>query len=432
MITDDALSAAPLHRGRIFVLALLALFTAGAAVSLRAATAVHMRVDYLGDGAQAGEMIGAVLGAAFAGFAITLFLVSAVLARVGFGRALAAAAALLLAGFVLVCFAGSLGLSPYQGLLVGMVVQGLGWGLVETVINPLTSALYPEDRVSRLSILHAWYPAGVVAGSLIGLFGDQAGIAWRLMYVPLGGLCVVFGIMALKERLPDVSLSTNAPVTPGEMIRATLQNPTIFLWVVLMMFTASTEFAPGQWVDVALSQIVGMRGILLLAYVSGLMFVMRHFAGPLVKRLSNVGLLIFSAVFATVGLYGLSLARDPAGALLAATGWGFGVCYFWPTMLATVAERYPRSGTMVFGLMGSAGALSTYVVLPTLGVIYDRAKLAAAHGDAQLAANAQGAQLHDILTAAAAASFRAVALIPLCLVVIFSLIALADRARKAK
>ena len=33
-------------------------------------------------------MIGTVLGAAFAGFAITLFLVSAVLARVGFGRAL--------------------------------------------------------------------------------------------------------------------------------------------------------------------------------------------------------------------------------------------------------------------------------------------------------------------------------------------------------
>jgi MFS family permease len=434
MIIDDAGSAAPLHRGRIFVLALMALFTAGAAVSLRAATAVHMRVDYLDalDKARAGEMIGTVLGAAFAGFAITLFLVSAVLARVGFGRALTAAAVLLLAGFVLVSFAGSLGLSPYHGLLVGMVVQGLGWGLVETVINPLTSALYPEGRVSRLSILHAWYPAGVVAGSLIGIFGDQAGLSWRLMYVPLGVLCVIFGVMAMKERLPDVGLSTDAPVTTGEMIRATLQSPTIFLWVVLMMFTASTEFAPGQWVDVALSQIVGMRGILLLAYVSGLMFVMRHFAGPLVKRLSNVGLLIFSAAFATVGLYGLSLAQGPVGALVAATGWGFGVCYFWPTMLATVAERYPRSGTMVFGLMGSAGALSTYVVLPTLGAIYDQAKLAAAHGDAQLAANAQGQQLHDILTAAAAASFRAVALIPLCLIVIFSAIAVADRMRKPK
>ncbi len=38
----------------------------------------------------------------------------------------------------------------------------------------------------------------------------------------------------------------------------------------------------------------------------------------------------------------------------------------------------------------------------------------------------------DILTAAAAASFRAVALIPFCLVFIFTAIAVADRMRKAK
>jgi MFS family permease len=428
------IDSAPLNRGRIFVLSLLALFTAGAAVSVRAATAVHMRADYLDalDPVHAGEMIGTVLGSAFAGFAVTLFLVSAVLARIGFGRALAAAAVLLIAGCLLVAFAGSLGLSPYAGLLIGMVVQGFGWGLVETVINPLTSALYPHDRVARLSILHAWYPGGLVAGSMLALAVDGMGLPWRLDLAVLCVLALVFGTLALKERLPDVSFSTDAPVTPGEMIKATLQHPTIFLWVLLMTFTASTEFAPGQWVDVALSQIVGMRGILLLAYVSGLMFVMRHFAGPLVKRLSNVGLLIFSAVFATIGLFALSRAHDPASALIAATAWGFGVCYFWPTMLATVAERYPRSGTMVFGLMGSAGALATYLVLPQLGAIYDSAKLAAAHGDANLAANAQGAQLHDILTAAASASFRAVALIPFCLVFIFTAIALADRLRKQK
>ena len=80
--------------------------------------------------------------------------------------------------------------------------------------------------------------------------------------------------------------------------------------------------------------------------------------------------------------------------------------------------------------MGSAGAACTYVVLPYLGAVYDKAKLAAAGGDANLAANAQGAQLHDILTAAAAASFRTAALIPLCLIVIFIAIAVADRMQK--
>jgi MFS family permease len=428
----STIDAPPLRRGRLFIVALMALFTAGAAVSMRAATAVHMRSEYLDpiNKLNAGEMIGTVLGAAFAGFAITLLLVSAVLAKIGFRNALIAAAALLIAGFAIVAEAGSLGVSPYTGLLVGMVVQGLGWGLVETVINPLTSAVYAQDRVSRLSILHAWYPAGVVGGALMGLAVDGAGVPWRLELAVLTVLCLAFATLAALEPFPPVSASTAAPVTPGEMIKATLHSPTIFLWVILMMFTASTEFAPGQWVDVALSQIVGMRGIWLLVYVSGLMFVMRHFAGPLVKRLSNVGLLIFSAVFATIGLFALSKAHDPVSALVAATAWGFGVCYFWPTMLATVAERYPRSGTLVFGLMGSAGAASTYVVLPYLGGISDRAKLAAAGGDPAVAANAQGAQLHDILAAAATASFRAVALIPLCLIVIFAAVKLADRMRQ--
>jgi len=356
--------------------------------------------------------------------------VSSVLAAIGFRRALIAAALFLIAGLAMVAEAGSFGVSPYYGLLIGMLVQGVGWGLVETVINPLTSALYPEDRVHRLSILHAWYPAGVVGGSLLGLATDGAALPWRWELLVLALLATLFAALTWGERLPEVSRSTDAPVSTGEMLRATIRQPTIFLWVGLMMFTATTEFAPGQWVDVALSQIVGMRGILLLAYVSGLMFVMRHFAGPLVKRLSNVGLLMFSAAFATAGLFALGVAHDPVSALVAATGWGFGVCYFWPTMLATVAERYPRCGTMVFGLMGAAGAASTYVVLPILGDVYDRARLAAAGGNAALAAHAQGAELTRILTAAAAASFRAVALIPLALIFIFAGIAIADRLRK--
>jgi MFS family permease len=419
-MTDNA---TPLRRGRIFVVTLLALFTAGAAVSLRAVTAVHMRTDYLDaiDKVRAGEMLGTVLGAAFIGFALTLFFVSPVLAAIGFRRALIAAAALLVAGFVMVGHAASLGVSPYTGLLVGMVVQGLGWGLVETVINPLTSALYPEDRVGRLGILHAWYPAGVVGGALIGLAADGAGWPWRFEFVIVGAFALLFAGLAWIEKFPPVSASTDAPVSPGEMIEATLHSPILIFWVVLMMFTASTEFAPGQWVDVALSQIVGMRGIWLLVFVSALMFVLRHFAGPLAHRFGNIGLLIFSSVFATLGLYALSFANSPATAILAAVLWGLGVAYFWPTMLATVAERYPRSGTIVFGTMGAAGAASTFVVLPYIGALSDQAKLTAA---------SQGQTAGQILQTAATVSFQAIALIPLCLIVIFIGVAVADRMRK--
>ena len=58
--------------------------------------------------------------------------------------------------------------------------------------------------------------------------------------------------------------------------------------------------------------------------------------------------------------------------LLAATLWGTGVCYMWPTMLATASERFPRGGALLMGLMGTAGTLSIQFVLPIMGTIYDR------------------------------------------------------------
>ena len=123
-----------------------------------------------------------------------------------------------------------------------------------------------------------------------------------------------------------------AGVTDRDMYAELLRSPGFFLWFGCMMLAATTELAPGQWVDLALSDVVEMRAILLLVYVSALMFVMRHFAGPIADRISAVGLLFVGCLFAAAGLFALSVARAPVPALFAATLWGVGVCYMWPTM----------------------------------------------------------------------------------------------------
>ena len=65
-------------------------------------------------------------------------------------------------------------------------------------------------------------------------------------------------------------------------------------------------------------------------------------------------------------------SRGALAVLLAATVWGTGVCYMWPTMLASSNERFPRGGALLLGLMGTAGNLSIYFVLPQMGAIFDR------------------------------------------------------------
>jgi hypothetical protein len=208
-----------------------------------------------------------------------------------------------------------------------------------------------------------------------------------------------------------------------------LRNPLFIVLFLSMFLTAASELAPGQWVDFALSRTVHMPGILLLVYVSALMFVMRHFAGPLVHKLSSIGLLWCSCLMASLGLLSLSAANSPLTGLLAATVWGSGVCYLWPTMLATASERFPRGGALLMGLMGTAGTLSIRFVLPIMGSIYDSRKIEVAGGDAAFNALPAGPELERVLGLAAQTSFRAVAVLPAILLLVFGLIWLYDRAR---
>ncbi len=126
------------------------------------------------------------------------------------------------------------------------------------------------------------------------------------------------------------------------------------------------------------------------------MFAARHFAGPIVHKLSAIGLLWCSCLLASLGLVALSFADSPVTGVLAATLWGVGVCYMWPTMLATASERFPHGGALLMGLMGTAGTLSINFVLPAMGRIFDAKKIEAAGGVAAFNA-LSGERLNQVL-----------------------------------
>jgi MFS family permease len=210
-----------------------------------------------------------------------------------------------------------------------------------------------------------------------------------------------------------------------DMLSELLRRPLFWVFWCCMFLTAASELAPGQWVNISLSNIVGMQGIVLLVYVSALMFVMRHFAGPIVERISSVGLMFVSALAAAIGLYALSLAHSPLLAFAAATIWGIGVCYLWPTMLAITAERFPRGGALAMGLMGFAGGMAIQFVLPRMGAIFDAAKAEAAGGLENFALLSPLAQ-QEAVRYASVESFQSVAIVPLLLLPVFGAIWLYD------
>jgi MFS family permease len=418
------------NKTRIFLVSVLALFTAGVAASLRADVASdlqHIFFDPI-DPVHSAQMIGSVLGVPFLGFAFTIAIGSPLLDLIGAALLLPLSGVFFILGTLIILFASNLasGAGIYTVIWLGAVVTGIGWGLVETVINPLTATIYPTEKTKRLNTLHAWWPGGLIAGGLLGYAMGHAGIDWKIKLSVILIPAAVVVVLCLGMKFPPTERAASG-ISMGEMFRELL-NPMFIVLFCSMFLTAASELAPGQWVDLALTRTVHMQGILLLVYVSGIMFVARHFAGPLAHRLSPIGLLWFSCLLASLGLVALSFADSPVLGILAATVWGCGVCFMWPTMLATASERFPRGGALLMGLMGTAGTLSINFVLPAMGTIYDNKKVELAGGQAAFEA-LKGERLNEVLGQAAQASFRAVAILPAILLIVFGAIWLYDRSK---
>ncbi len=418
------------NKSRIFLVSVLALVTAGMAASLRSNIASDLQRIFLDpiDHAHSAEMIANILGIPFIGFALTIAIGSPLLDIIGMGLLLPLSGVCFLIGTMLFVFAGSVasGGGVYDVLKIAAAITGIGWGLVETVVNPLTATLYPDEKTARLNHLHAWWPGGLIIGGLLGVGMSSIGLDWRTKLFCVLVPAAVVVLMCLGMKFPPTERAA-AGISMGEMFKELAQPMFVVLFLAMFM-TAASELAPGQWVDLALTRTVHMPGILLLVYVSGIMFVARHFAGPLVHKLSPIGLLWISCLLASLGLFSLSIADSPVTGILAATVWGCGVCFMWPTMLATASERFPKGGALLMGLMGSAGTASIYFVLPEMGKIFDNEAVRLA-GSPDAYAKLAGAELDRVKGLAAQLSFKEVAFLPAFLLLVFGAIWLYDRSK---
>ena len=417
---------------RLLFIGNLSIFMIGLGFAVRTSISSDLQKEVYDvlDLASSATLLGSALSYTFMGFALTLLFGSALVDWIGAKRMLLLSACGYILGSILI-FVGST-MEPsntvHLFILSGLMLTGLGWGAVEAASNPMVAALDPENKVHRLNVLHAWWPAGIVVGGLCGLAFHKFQIPWQVNLAVLITPSLLMAFLVMRSEFP-VTERVAMGASYSDMFKELVKRPMFWVFWACMWLTTTSELAPGQWVEVTLTNIIGMSGIVILVYVSMLMFVMRHFAGHLAHYVSSVGVLFVSCLFAAMGLYLLSIANSPITAFLAATIWAIGVCYMWPTMVATVSERFPRGGALIMGLMGFGGGMAIYFALPVMGKIYDTAKQEAAGGVDALK-TLSGPELIEVTRLASIESFQSVAIIPLLLLPVFGAIWLFDRSRK--
>lgn len=426
---------ATINYNRAYFVITLAVLTEAMVFILRAGSSAQIQnlfftKHYL---ASAAEMTAIVLAAPFLGFSLALLFVSPFIDWLGMKRVVITAALLFIAGILLTVFSDPDQEIAFSMLRVGAFLTGLAWGSVESVLNPLVTTLYPHDKARYLARAHAWWPAGLIVGGVLGLLCDNFGLSFHaktsIALIP----AVLFGLLCVTVRFP-VTERVSLGVSNKEMFLELFRRPSFFIWLLVMLLGSLTELGASSFVDLALTPVTslfGLKGIWILLYVSSVMFLMRRNAGLLTKRFSTVGVLWVSMLLATLGLFGLSISDNIVTTMLSATLWGMGASLLWPTMMANVSFRYPRGGSLFLGLLGISSCATVWLLLPHVGALYDSARITAAGSVEVLQSISAGSPaMQEISAAAAAAVFQALAMLTTSVMVILSVVWLVEKYRK--
>ncbi|MCW3087524.1 MAG: transporter [Sediminibacterium sp.] len=400
------------QRSQLFVASCLALLVTSLSFGIRAGILGRLGVQF---GLSAAEL-GTIAATAFWGFPLAVVIGGFVVDIIGMKRLLLVAFVFHLVGIALTVFAGG-----YWTLFISTLCIGIANGTVEAACNPLVATVYADNKTTKLNHFHLWFPGGIVIGTLLVYFLDKAGVGWQVQVGLMAIPTLIYGFLFSKLSFP-VTERVASGVSAGEMYKALL-NPLFIFMIILMFGTAITELFTGQWIDVLLKN-VSDNAILLLTIETGIMVIGRGFAGPVVHRFSPTGVLLISAILSAIGLY---LLGHSSGNMLfvGAIIFGMGVCYFWPTMLGFVSENLPRTGAVGMNLMGGAGMFAVSVYTIFMGDYYD--KLVA---DKMPAGVTSEAAVNEAKKAAGPEVLNATMVIPIILVVAFTLLLLYMRGRK--
>lgn len=350
-------AAAP-NAQRLLWAGFVAILAAGIGFSVRGASVLGAWSEAFGF---TQTELGGITGGGLVGFGIVIIISSFLAESVGYARLMYFAFAVHFLSAVVTLAAPAVFEAAgkdatYWTLFVGMFLFAIGNGVCEAVVNPLTATLFPNNKTHYLNILHAGWPAGLILGGVAAIFMADS-FSWQiqisLFLIPV----IIYGLMIFGQRMPQTEAAA-AGISVGEILKQFAAPLLIFLLIIQAM-VGYVELGTDSWIARITGAILDeTTGRWLFVYTSALMFVLRFVAGPIVHKISPLGLLFFSAVFASFGLYTLGGVGTTLAAFAALTIYGLGKTFFWPTMLAVVSERFPQGGAVTLGMVGGVGMLS--------------------------------------------------------------------------
>ena len=403
---------------RLLIAGFMAILAAGVGFGIRGGILANWGADF----GFTGQQLGAINGAGFTGFCFGIIIGGVICDKIGYGKLVIAAFALHVLS-ALITFAavpGQAQMVAYRFLYWGTFIFAVANGTLEAVANPLVATLFPNNRTHYLNILHASWPAGLIGGGVIGwVLGEGLKWHWKAQLALFLVPTAFYGLLFLGQHMPKSEASQKG-LSLGEMFKdvgilgaliacfllalffsgalglpaaaayaisgvlliavAIITRFSIGAWLLFVLFIAhaligSVELGTDGWIQNITGNILTpAQGKILFVFTSALMFSLRFCADFIEKKigLSPVGILLTCSIIACIGLNLVSGIATFAGALVALAVYALGKTFFWPTMLAVVSDRFPRTGAIAISIMGGIGMMSAGLIgSPGLGYAKD-------------------------------------------------------------
>jgi MFS family permease len=350
-----------INRSALFNGSCFALITTAFTFSIRAGILPELGEQF----GLTAEQLGFINMMFFAGFPISMIIGGLVYHTFGAKNIMRVAFVSHTIGILMTIYAGG-----YTGLLISTLFIGFGNGCTEAACNPMIADMYSRDKIDKmLNRFHMWFPGGIFLGAIISFIMTSLGFGWQAQMWITMVPTVIYVVLFYGKAFPRPKVE--GVTSLGENFKAMLSPVFIFLFIA-MSFTSISEFGPQQWVNVVMSA-SGANGMLILALTTGLMAVGRFFAGPVVGKLGQTGVLLGGSVLTLIGIYMFSTVTGGL-AYVAAIIFATGVCFFWPVMVGATATRVPLSGALGMSIIGGVGMFSTAYWQPIIGAWIDSAR----------------------------------------------------------
>ena len=311
------------------------------------------------------EQLGRIGAVTFVGLVAAILATGPLADRFGAKRFAVAGNLLIAAGL------GLLGTAKgYGQVLVAVFVMGFGAGTLDMILSPIVCALQPERRGAAMNWLHSFYCVGAVLTILAGALALKVGMGWRAisLWLVLMPLPVAAAFMVM--RIPPLVSAGGERMRLRELCRRSY-----FLVALVAIFLGgATELGMAQWLPAYAETGLGFSrwtGGMALLWFSLAMAVGRMLAGVLGHRFDGIRLMLLCC-WASVVLFLLAcFAPWSPVALAACIGAGLTGSCLWPSMLAVTADRFPRGGASMFGLLAAFGNFGGIFMPWIVGVTAD-------------------------------------------------------------